>query len=167
MAPWCCLVRLRWQQRLSTDLVVTMHSPATSTPRSMTSTGRRKRVRRGVVDIEQVFASMSSARAHGGMPSPSRTMLSPRSAEACLREGVDPEELKVCGCVCANACGCGSGCVWFGGRLWRRTAHVCVLCAGWLGCCRSAISTRSGNRALTRLRSVCAMRLTVCAATKR
>ena len=43
---------------------------------------------------------------------------------------------------------------------------VCFVPAGWV-VCRSAISTPSGNRALTRLRSVCAMRLTACAATKR
>ena len=86
-------------------------------------------MRRGVVDIEQVFASMSSARAHGGMPSPSRTMLSPRSAEACLREGVDPEELKVCGWVCA---GCVSLWQWLCVVRWKSVAQnrscVCALC---------------------------------------
>ena len=85
-------------------------------PQSTRSSGsrrRKKKVRRGVVDLEQVFASMSSVRAHGGPRSPARIMLSPRSAEACLREGVDPEELKVRGvalCVSVCVCVCGACC---------------------------------------------------------
>lgn len=38
---------------------------------------------------------LSSVKAHGGPPRRGRVMLTPRSAEACLQEGVDPEELKI------------------------------------------------------------------------
>jgi hypothetical protein len=57
----------------------------------MSERGRGK-----ALNIEQVFTQLSRARVHGGPAGrPPRVVLSPRSAEACLREGVDPEELKI------------------------------------------------------------------------
>ncbi|KAG2775466.1 hypothetical protein PC129_g20196 [Phytophthora cactorum] len=45
--------------------------------------------------IEEVFATLSNARSSGLNPPPERIVLTPRSAEACLRCGVNPETLKI------------------------------------------------------------------------
>ncbi|ETK73054.1 hypothetical protein L915_19965 [Phytophthora nicotianae] len=45
--------------------------------------------------IEEVFATLSNARSSGLNPPPERIILTPRSAEACLRCGVNPETLKI------------------------------------------------------------------------
>ncbi|RLN36878.1 hypothetical protein BBJ28_00003538 [Nothophytophthora sp. Chile5] len=45
--------------------------------------------------IEEVFATLSSAQSSGLNPPPERIVLTPRSAEACLRCGVNPETLKI------------------------------------------------------------------------
>ncbi len=41
--------------------------------------------------IEEVFNSLSQWKASGGVSSLPRVHLTPRSAQACLQEGVDPE----------------------------------------------------------------------------
>ncbi|OWY91638.1 hypothetical protein PHMEG_00039699 [Phytophthora megakarya] len=55
------------------------------------------RKRRGLraQTIEEVFATLSNARSSGLNPPPERIILTPRSAEACLRCGVNPETLKI------------------------------------------------------------------------
>ncbi|GMF19693.1 unnamed protein product [Phytophthora lilii] len=55
------------------------------------------RKRRGprALTIEEVFATLSNARSSGLNPPPERIVLTPRSAEACLRCGVNPETLKI------------------------------------------------------------------------
>lgn len=45
--------------------------------------------------IEEVFATISTVRSSGLNPAPERIVLTPRSAEACLRCGVNPETLKI------------------------------------------------------------------------
>lgn len=46
--------------------------------------------------IEDVFSSVSETKAHGGLAGGKRrVVLTPRSAEACLREGVDPDDIKI------------------------------------------------------------------------
>ena len=46
--------------------------------------------KRGVT-IEEVFTTLSKWAAHNGPPVVPRVALTPRSAAACLREGVDPQ----------------------------------------------------------------------------
>lgn len=41
--------------------------------------------------IEEVFTTLSKWKAYGGPSSLPRVQLTPRSAKACLREGIDPE----------------------------------------------------------------------------
>jgi hypothetical protein len=48
------------------------------------------------LSVEEVFTSLSQWKAYGGPASLARVHLTPRSAKACLREGVDAEV----GCVC-------------------------------------------------------------------
>ncbi|KAI9979894.1 hypothetical protein PInf_027554 [Phytophthora infestans] len=55
----------------------------------------RKRRGPGAQAIEEVFATLSNARSSGLNPPPERIILTPRSAEACLRCGVNPETLKI------------------------------------------------------------------------
>ncbi|KAF4035405.1 SpoU rRNA Methylase family [Phytophthora infestans] len=55
----------------------------------------RKRRGPGAHAIEEVFATLSNARSSGLNPPPERIILTPRSAEACLRCGVNPETLKI------------------------------------------------------------------------
>jgi hypothetical protein len=73
------------------------------------------------VSIEELFNSLSQWKAHGGAASLPRVHLSPRSAQACLREGVDPEVRPRLGFPAAplavRRCGCGALalpllCVW-------------------------------------------------------
>ena len=45
--------------------------------------------------IEEVFGSVSDVKAAGLNPPPARTVLTPRSAEACLKNGVNPEILRI------------------------------------------------------------------------
>ncbi|EGZ19313.1 hypothetical protein PHYSODRAFT_312592 [Phytophthora sojae] len=45
--------------------------------------------------IEEMFATLSNVRSSGLNPPPERIVLTPRSAEACLRCGVNPETLKI------------------------------------------------------------------------
>ena len=48
------------------------------------------------VTIEEVFNSLSQWKAYGGVSSLPRVHLTPRSAKACLQEGVDPEVRDCC-----------------------------------------------------------------------
>ncbi|OQS06049.1 hypothetical protein THRCLA_01889, partial [Thraustotheca clavata] len=45
--------------------------------------------------VEEVFSSVSTLKANGINPPPEKIVLTPRSAEACLRTGVNPETLKI------------------------------------------------------------------------
>ncbi|RLN47237.1 hypothetical protein BBJ29_004863, partial [Phytophthora kernoviae] len=45
--------------------------------------------------IEEIFATLSSVRSSGLNPPSERIVLTPRSAEACLRCGINPETLKI------------------------------------------------------------------------
>ena len=65
-------------------------------PMSVASSGggRRRRKKRSL-NVEDLFTSVSTAKAFGECPPPPRYVLTPRSAEACLREGVDPEHLRI------------------------------------------------------------------------
>eukprot|EP00636_Phaeomonas_parva_P014883 CAMPEP_0118865890 /NCGR_PEP_ID=MMETSP1163-20130328/9997_1 /TAXON_ID=124430 /ORGANISM="Phaeomonas parva, Strain CCMP2877" /LENGTH=629 /DNA_ID=CAMNT_0006800157 /DNA_START=253 /DNA_END=2142 /DNA_ORIENTATION=+ len=69
------------------------------------STGKRRTRRRRItkpkvglaecVNIEDVYTTISDVVASDLNPPPSRVVLSPRSAEACLKQGVNPEVLKI------------------------------------------------------------------------
>lgn len=48
------------------------------------------------LNIEEVFTSLSTWKAHGVSLPPSRVRLTPRSAKSCLMEGVDPEVRPSC-----------------------------------------------------------------------
>lgn len=60
-----------------------------------TSAKVRKRKAPRAQTIEEIFATISSVRSSGLNPSSERIVLTPRSAEACLRCGVNPETLKI------------------------------------------------------------------------
>jgi len=45
--------------------------------------------------VEEVFSSVSTVQASGLNPPPARTVLTPRSAEACLKHGINPEILRI------------------------------------------------------------------------
>ena len=55
----------------------------------------KKRGKKRALTVEDLFTSVSTVKAYGDFPPPPRYVLSPRSAEACLREGVDPEQLRI------------------------------------------------------------------------
>lgn len=55
----------------------------------------RKRKGPRAQTIEEVFATISTVRSSGLNPPPERIVLTPRSTEACLRCGVNPETLKI------------------------------------------------------------------------
>ena len=71
-------------------------SPQASSPTGSTisKSGRRRRKKRSLT-VEDLFTSVSNAKAFGECPPPPRYVLTPRSAESCLREGVDPEHLRI------------------------------------------------------------------------
>jgi hypothetical protein len=60
----------------------------------VSKSGRRRRKKRSLT-VEDLFTSVSNAKAFGECPPPPRYVLTPRSAESCLREGVDPEHLRI------------------------------------------------------------------------
>ena len=64
-------------------------------PMSVASSGGRRRRKKRSLNVEDLFTSVSTAKAFGECPPPPRYVLTPRSAEACLREGVDPEHLRI------------------------------------------------------------------------
>ncbi|RHY74453.1 hypothetical protein DYB30_003686 [Aphanomyces astaci] len=45
--------------------------------------------------VEEVFSTLSTLKANGINPPPEKIVLTPRSADACLRTGVNPETLKI------------------------------------------------------------------------
>ena len=51
--------------------------------------------RKGKVEIGSIYQSVSNVKAYGDFPPHPRYVLTPRSAEACLRTGVDPEDLRI------------------------------------------------------------------------
>ena len=56
---------------------------------------RRKPLQQRALTVEEVFGSVSDVQASGLNPPPARTVLTPRSAEACLKHGVNPEILRI------------------------------------------------------------------------
>ena len=65
---------------------------AASSPSKSRSPKKRKG---GKVEIESIYQSVSNVKAYGDFPPHPRYVLTPRSAEACLRTGVDPEDLRI------------------------------------------------------------------------
>jgi hypothetical protein len=59
------------------------------------STKRRKKKEQPVFNLEDVFNQVSSANTSNLNPPAGKVVLTPRSAESCLRLGVNPEILKV------------------------------------------------------------------------
>ena len=57
--------------------------------------GKKSRKKKRALTIEDLFTSVSTVKAYNDFPAPPRYVLSPRSAEACLREGIDPEQLRI------------------------------------------------------------------------
>jgi len=72
---------------------------AMSATESMRSSGGKRRksqaVKKPEMTVEEVFASVSSVQASGLNPPPARTVLTPRSAESCLKHGINPEILRI------------------------------------------------------------------------
>jgi hypothetical protein len=62
---------------------------------SSSRTRRKKKKGARALTIEEIFNTLSTKKAYGGDDAQSRYVLTPRSAEACLRQGVDPEDLKI------------------------------------------------------------------------
>ncbi|CAK4165948.1 unnamed protein product [Aphanomyces euteiches] len=56
---------------------------------------KKKRPKLRPQTIEEVFSTLSTVKANGINPPPEKIVLTPRSAEACLRTGVNPETLKI------------------------------------------------------------------------
>lgn len=52
-------------------------------------------------NVEEVFTTLSKWKAYGGPASLARVHMTPRSAKACLREGIDPE-VRPPRCVCGR-----------------------------------------------------------------
>ena len=46
-------------------------------------------------NVEELFASVSTIQASGLNPPPQRIILTPRSAESCLKHGINPESLRI------------------------------------------------------------------------
>jgi len=73
------------------------------TPDAMRASGgaaTKKRVKpkgagKHELSIEEIFASVSTVQASGLNPPPARTVLTPRSAESCLKHGINPEILRI------------------------------------------------------------------------
>lgn len=74
------------------------HAPSTildsSSPGKRAKTIRKRKGPRAQT-LEEVFATISSVRSSGLNPPQEHIVLTPRSAEACLRCGVNPETLKI------------------------------------------------------------------------
>ena len=62
-------------------------------PPERTSPKRGKRG--GKLTVEHIYQSVSNRKAYGDYPPNPKFVLTPRSAEACLRTGVDPEDLRI------------------------------------------------------------------------
>lgn len=73
----------------------TQYSP-TSTGGSRGNRNKNgKGAKKPEMNVEEVFASVSNVQASGLNPPPARTVLTPRSAEACLKHGINPEILRI------------------------------------------------------------------------
>jgi hypothetical protein len=74
-----------------------MAEPATSavSPSSTVETRSKRSKSKKEMNIEEVFASVSNVQASGLNPPPARTVLTPRSAESCLKHGINPEILRI------------------------------------------------------------------------
>lgn len=59
------------------------------------SVGRKKKKKPAPLNIEEVFNQVSQAVASNLNPPPGRLILTPRSAEVCLKYGINPEILKI------------------------------------------------------------------------
>jgi hypothetical protein len=56
--------------------------------------GGGRKVKRAF-DIEEIFSSVSDVQASDLTPPPAHVVLTPRSAEACLKHGINPEILRI------------------------------------------------------------------------
>ena len=68
---------------------------STSSVMSSASPSRRSSAKLAPITIEDVFATMSEVKAYGNYRPKARPVLTPNSAESCLRCGVDPSELRI------------------------------------------------------------------------
>ena len=59
------------------------------------SPGRRSKKKTRPITVEDLFSSVSAKKAYGSFAPPPSYALTPRSAEACLQTGVDPEDLRI------------------------------------------------------------------------
>jgi hypothetical protein len=57
--------------------------------------GKKKKKRTPPISIEEIFNQVSVVVASNLNPPPSRAVLTPRSAEVCLKFGINPEVLKI------------------------------------------------------------------------
>jgi hypothetical protein len=73
-----------------------LHRPQSSSAVSTTS-GKSKRKKRTVapLPLEEVFNQISTVTSSNINPPPSKIVLTPRSAEVCLKLGINPEILKI------------------------------------------------------------------------
>ena len=55
----------------------------------------RKTGKKQEQSVEEIFASVSNVQASGLNPPPAKTVLTPRSAESCLKHGINPEVLRI------------------------------------------------------------------------
>ncbi|RHY27769.1 hypothetical protein DYB32_006538 [Aphanomyces invadans] len=72
--------------------------PSSTTDTAQLSPSKKKKKKRGKLrpqTVEEVFSTLSTLKANGINPPPEKIVLTPRSAEACLRTGVNPETLKI------------------------------------------------------------------------
>lgn len=113
--PCPCRVRVAWSRRRRRHDTISTRSPTASSttaatafhhprrrhrhPNSASLTGHRPApplpLHQRALTIEEVFGSVSDVKAAGLNPPPARTVLTPRSAEACLKNGVNPEILRI------------------------------------------------------------------------
>ena len=68
---------------------------ASSTAGRKTRKGSSSAAPKAELSVEEVFASVSNVQASGLNPPAARTVLTPRSAEACLKNGINPEILRI------------------------------------------------------------------------
>lgn len=84
--------------RVQTDsgqLVPVEEEASNPSPVSTTRSSPKRGKRSGKLTVEHIYQSVSNRKAYGEFPSNPKYVLTPRSAEACLRTGVDPEDLRI------------------------------------------------------------------------
>ena len=72
--------------------------PLSSSAHSTSSTGKRRRKKKGFlppISLEEVFNQVSTVTSSNINPPPANIVLTPRSAEVCLKLGINPEVLKI------------------------------------------------------------------------